>query len=203
MPFATWLQTWLIRHPLKEPTDMDRARYTAEVMARVKAVGPTTEAGTLPTGGVADGSAERRSRRLAEANLAPLPVRPWGFWPRLAVALAAATAGVAVFIGTRQDPSHKLAQAIATDAQLLAALDERDMDLVLDDDVDVLPDELAIADTMLLAEQSSSDEEWLAQTLELLDQLGEDTPPETASDGAGEEEWLEELQLLDEGELST
>lgn len=180
MPFATWLGTWLTRHPLKEPTGMDRARYTAEVMARVKALGP-----------------------MAETALAPIAVRRWGLWPRFAVALAAATAALAVVIGTRHDPTHTLAQAIATDAQLFAALDERDGDLVLEHDVEVLHDELAMADTMLLAELSSSDEEWLAQTLELLDQLGEDTPSETASDGAEEEEWLEELQLFDESDLST
>lgn len=181
MPFATWLRTWLTRHPLKEPigTGMDRARYTAEVMARVKALGP-----------------------MAETALVPIVVRQWGLWPRMAVALAAATAALAVVIGTRHDPSHTLAQAIATDAQLLVALDERDGDLVLEDDVEVLHDELAMTDTMLLAELSSSDEEWLAQTLELLDQLDEDISPETASDGA-DEEWLEELQLLDEDELST
>ena len=31
------LFSWLSRHPLKGPSGIDRAQYTAEVMARVKA----------------------------------------------------------------------------------------------------------------------------------------------------------------------
>jgi hypothetical protein len=54
-----------------------------------------------------------------------------------------------------------------------------------------------------LAESSPSDEEWLEQTLQLLEQLEEDTSPETAGDGSDEEDWLEELQWLDDSELSS
>ena len=48
-----------------------------------------------------------------------------------------------------------------------------------------------------------SSEEWLEQTLELLEQLEGETSPETAGDGSNDEEWLDELQWLDESELST
>lgn len=40
MDLATWLRQWLTRHPLKEPADLDRAQYTAEVMERVKSLEP-------------------------------------------------------------------------------------------------------------------------------------------------------------------
>ncbi|MEK7880255.1 MAG: hypothetical protein AAB285_10385, partial [candidate division NC10 bacterium] len=50
---------------------------------------------------------------------------------------------------------------------------------------------------------SDPSEEWLEQTLELLEQLEGETSPETAGDGSNDEEWLDELQWLDESELST
>ncbi len=36
MNFSEWLQTWLARHPLKEPIEIDPSRYTAHVMARIR-----------------------------------------------------------------------------------------------------------------------------------------------------------------------
>lgn len=155
MEFLTWLRTWLTRHPLKEPADAARAHYTAEVMARVRAVG------SLPGG-----------------SPARVPVRPWARWshslrqvvgwPRFAVAMATA-AGVAFAVHTASQTRRQLAQQ---------------------------PQGVTVSDP-------SSDEEWLEQTLQLLEQLEEDSSTETAGDGADEEDWLEELQWLDDSELST
>ena len=75
MDLTNWLKTWLQRHPLKEPRDADRARYTAEVMARV--------------------------RRLAAPD--PAPVRRWLPWPgRTVLALASAAAGLAIAVTVSQ-----------------------------------------------------------------------------------------------------
>ena len=75
MDLMTWLKTWLRRHPLKEPQDADRARYTTEVMTRV--------------------------RRLASPG--PAPVRRWLPWPgRTVLALASAAAGLAIAVAVSQ-----------------------------------------------------------------------------------------------------
>ena len=163
MEFLTWLRSWLTRHPLKEPADAARAHYTAEVMARVRAVGP------LPGG-----------------SPARAPVQPWAWWsrhlrqvmgwPRFAVAMATA-AGVAFAVHTAQQTRRQLAQQ---------------------------PQGVTVSDpSASFAESPASDEEWLEQTLQLLEQLEEDSSTETAGDGADEEDWLEELQWLDDSELST
>jgi len=52
-----------------------------------------------------------------------------------------------------------------------------------------------------VAESPSADDQWVEETLQLLDEFDEDLSDETA--GTSEEEWLEELQQLDEGELAT
>lgn len=163
MEFLTWLRTWLTRHPLKEPAETERASYTAEVMARVRAVGP------LPGG-----------------SPARVPVRPWAWWshylrqvvgwPRFAVAMATA-AGVAVAVGTFSQERPHLARQ--------------------------LPQDVRISEPAALAQSPSTDEEWLERTLQLLEQLEEDPSAETAGDGADEEDWLQELQWLDDSELST
>lgn len=107
---------------------------------------------------------------------ATAPVRRWSWWPRFAVAMAT-TAGVAVAVGIFSQERPQLAQQ--------------------------LPQDVRISEPAALAESPSTDEEWLEQTLQLLEQLEEDPSAETAGDGADEEDWLEELQWLDDSELST
>ena len=73
MDVVSWLKTWLRQHPLKGPSEEDRARFTAEVMARVRALTPPEPA--------------------------PAPVRRWAPWPgRAALAMATAAAGIAVVL---------------------------------------------------------------------------------------------------------
>lgn len=154
MEFLTWLRSWLTRHPTKEPTDAERIHYTAEVMARVRALGP------LPGG-----------------SPAKAPVRPWAWWPRMAMAMATA-AGLVFAVSTAHQTRRQLAQ------QPQGAT--------------------ASHPSAVLAESPASDEEWIEQTLDLLEQIGEEPPSaETAGDGSDDEEWLDELQWLDESELST
>ena len=67
MESTSWLHRWLKRHPLKEPTAIERSRYTAEVMAKVRA-----------------------QHHPAEAPMAA--GSSWIVWPRLALVGAAVTA---------------------------------------------------------------------------------------------------------------
>ena len=178
MNFATWLRSRLARYPLKEPPVFDRARYTAEVMERVKA--------------------------LREPGPVLRPAGPWPAWgPRLALA-AAAVAVAFVVVGRVRSPGpgRLLAEQVADDAQLLAALDEPLPPAgVAPDDAEGLADELEAVDALLLAEAPPSDDEWIEQTLTLLEQLEEDLP-EGASDEPSGDEWLDELQWLDDRDLA-
>ncbi|MBI3318977.1 MAG: hypothetical protein HYZ89_00075 [Candidatus Omnitrophica bacterium] len=167
MEFTTWLRTWLRRHPLKELPEADRARFTAEIMAKVRAVGP-----------------------VSAGSPAAVPAQRWAFWPRLAVGIATAAAGVAVVVGTVTYSTSQLADRTTQDAQRLADVGGPERVVVRGDERKIL-----------LVEAPLSDEEWLEHTLQLLDQLDEDVPLDTAGDGS-DEEWLDELQLLDKLELS-
>ena len=97
-------------------------------------------------------------------------------WPRVAVALATA-AGLALAVNTVHQTRRQLAQH---------------------------PQDVTVSHpSAMLAESPASDEQWLEQTLHLLEQLEEDPSTETAGDGSTDEEWLNELRWLDENELST
>ena len=180
MSLTSWLQQWLAEHPMQEPRGAERERFTAEVMARVRALAPTP-------------AVERAARRW--------PVQlVWG-WPRFAVTFAAAAAGIALAIGLMREPSPRVADEIVHEAEQLAALAPPELEPLLADDAETLADDLEMADTIVLAEAQPSDETWLAQTLELLDQIEEELP----SDSEGlesDEEWLEDLELLDESDLA-
>ena len=162
MDFMARLRDWLARHPLKEPTHANRAAYTAEVMARVKA---RVSAPHAP--GV------RVQNRLA-----------WG-WPRLAAGLAAAAASVLLALTVHGAwRGQRLARAAAEEAEVLVALDE-----------EALP--LREEDLLLLAEMpAETDEQWLDETLQLLEELDE-ALPDDATSGGSEEEWLKELERLE------
>ena len=136
------LLSWLTRHPLKSPTDIDRAQYTAEVMAKIKA--------------------------QVQPAPAPAPVRIWLPWPRLAMTLATVAAGILIMMTVTHQASRQLAHP---------------------------------PEAVLIAESPAADDQWLEDTLQLLDELDEDVSSETAGDGS-EEEWLEELELLDETDLA-
>ena len=135
------LLSWLSRHPLKGPSDVNRAQYTAEVMAKIKA---------------------------AESP-APAPARVWLPWPRLSMTLATVAAGILIMMTVTHQASRQLAHP---------------------------------PEAVLIAESPAADDQWLEDTLQLLDELDEDVSSETAGDGS-EDEWLEELELLDETDLAS
>lgn len=168
---STWFRNWFRRHPLKEPAAFDQSRYTAEVMARVRALSlPQTEA-----------------------------ARQWVPWPRLALALVTA-AVVIIMVGPARQVDRKLSAEVIRDVQLLSALGEPVGDPLATTQEDGLAEELEAMDTLVLAEASPSDDQWVQQTLKLLDQLNEEVEEDP---GASDEEWLDELELLDEDEIET
>ena len=182
MDFADWLSTRLARHPLKAPSDVERRRFTAQVMARVRA--------------------ETSPRRAPSAS--PLL---WGFWPRLGVSLAAAAAVLAV-VGRLHlaGSNQRLAAQLARESELLAELDEPASAWTsAPDDVDSLAEELEYRDMLVLAEAPPSGDTWVADTLQLLDQLDEELPDDAATPNDAnttEDDWLNELQMLDDSELA-
>ena len=174
MDLATWFRRWLSTHPLREPLQLDRAHYTAEVMQRVK------------------GAPEP----------APIYVVRWTTWPRLALATAAVAAVALLVVGRVGERPVQMATTVEDDLNLLAALDEPALVEGVDaEDLEALAQELETNDVLLLAEAQPSDEQWLDETLLLLDQVDEDVPEDAVGDGA-DDQWLDELQLLDEQELS-
>ena len=173
MDFTTWLRGWLARHPLKAPLNASQASYTTEVMQRLRA--------------------------LEAPN--SMPARRWPAWPRLALVSVAAAAVALLVVGRLHRPGGQLAGQLTADADLLTALGQP---LLPEPGAAVgleeLAQELELADALVLAEAPPSDEEWLEQTLQLLEALDEE-PSGSPSDPAIPDEWLDELEPLDESEL--
>lgn len=177
MEFLTWFRTWFTHHPINTPAPYDPTQYTAAVMERIRA-------------------AEQPARR-------PALVSSWLSWPRLSLAVATAAAGLLVIVSSVRQSHNRLAQAILQGSALLAAVNDANVDPAINGDVDVLTEELETLDTMMLAQSPPSDERWVEQTLELLDQVGEDeSSANDSADLTNEEEWVDELRQLDENELS-
>ena len=89
MDRITWLTRWLRQHPLKGPSEAERTHFTAEVMARIRALTPPEPA--------------------------PAPVRRWVPWPgRAVLALATAAAGIAVVMAIAPRTARQLARERAS-----------------------------------------------------------------------------------------
>lgn len=146
MDLATWFRQWLTRHPLDTPAGVDRARFTADVMAKINA---------LP-------SVSGRAPVLA-------PVRVWTIWQRLSLTVATVAAGAAIAVVALRSSHQQTAGP---------------------------------AEPLVVAEAQSDDDEWLQETLQLLDQLDEDVASDAVQNGT-DEDWMQELQMLDETDLST
>ena len=144
-------------------------------------------------------------RSLSPASPGPIVSRgrwlAWG-WPRLALGLATAAAAILVVVGTASESHRRLAQESAREIHILAGLDdEAIVEPLITDGAEGLADELELTDTLVLAEAPPDDLQWVEQTLGFLEQVDEDAPAD-ALDPASDDEWLEELQQLDEGEPS-
>ncbi len=176
MDLTSWLKRWFSRHPLKSPTEVDRATYTTEVMARVRALGqpaPSVE-----------------------------PVRVWLPWPRLALTVAAVAAGALLVFGVEQVRTRQLAQQIGRDAEVLIAVDPAEPTSLVTDDTESVAEDVQTTDLIVLAESEPSDDAWIEQTMQLLDELDEEAPEEATRNTPTEDDWLQEFQQVDESELS-
>lgn len=174
MDIPTWLKSWLAQHPLKE-TAIDREQYTQEVMARVRA--------------------------LSQPSSRPFSIR----WPRLALTFASAFAGLVIAMGVIRMSEPFLADQISGEVELLATLDSPQDDALADADPQTLAEEMKFLDTLVLAQAAPQavpdDESWIEQTLKILDELDEEPSPADALESS-EDDWLHELQLLDENDLA-
>lgn len=166
MDVVDWFRAWVAHHPLKQPADANRASYTAEVLARVKALAPTPPAPSQNA----------------------WPQLAWR-WPQLAVGLATAAASVFVLFSIQQTwHQRQLARAVTEEAEVLVALDE-DV-LPLEEELLLLAETPAADEQWLeelsqvleafdedvpLDDDSLSDDEWL-KTLEQLDEPSVTTP---------------------------
>lgn len=137
MDWLTRLTRWLSRHPVKEPADTEAARFTVDVMARVRA--------------------------LERPHQAPAPAGSWLPWLRPVLVTAAAAAVIAVAATSVNGPRHPQEQML------------------------------------VIAEEPAANEQWLDETLELLDAFDEELPEEPA-DAWSDQDLQEELQLLEEAE---
>ena len=174
MDFSRWLTTWLTRHPLKEPADLDRAAYTREVISKIR----------------------------GQAHRAPAAATRWWILTNPGLALAAAVAVVLVVTTVQRSSGLQLAQRALRDAALLAGVDENGVDLP-GDETERLADDLELLDTLVLAEAPPSDDAWIQQTMQLLDQLDEDPASKDSSTDRSEEEWLDDLEMLDQDDLAS
>ena len=177
MEFSRWLTAWLSRHPLQSPSEVDRSRLTAGVMARVR------------------------------SETAARPASAWAGllagWPRLALPLAAAAA-VLVAVRLHHPSDARLAAEVVQGTELLAELDEPVNGWLLPDDVDTLAQDLERADLLVLAEvpQGASDDSWITETMDILNQLDQDAPEDGVSTEPTDDQWLQELEILDEQDLA-
>ena len=191
MDFMDWLTSWLTKHPLKTP-DVHKQIYTDEVMARVRA--------------------EAQPKKAVFS----LPV----FIPRLAL-VAASVAVIAFAVVTRQPSgvlgrmarvpsavSEKQVAELEENWQLLAMLDDstdEPLTAAAEDVEGFLQDSDEMELLMLAADTGSGDEQWLEQTLSLLEQFDDEAGSDlTGEEGnpSSEEEWVHELEMLDEVDLT-
>ena len=113
MDILPWLTTWLQRHPLKAPSALDHPQYTAEVMARVRAI--------------------------AQPNRSNKPYRLWIVWPRLVTGFAATAAGLVITMSViHRATHHELAQPSVREVRLAEALPNNDEEAWIEETVTLL-----------------------------------------------------------------
>ena len=114
-----------------------------------------------------------RVRASSRPAVAAAPLVFWRSWSRVGLATALAAAAIFVWVVRPQRSSVQVAQQI--DQQVA-----------------------------VLAESNSTDEEWLEQNLQILNEVDDGAPLEDLDASSQDDESLiEELQLLDKGDIST
>ena len=182
MNFSQWLSEWLTRHPLKEPASSDPARYTAEVMQRVKRPEADRAGATVPDW------------------------RAWWAWPQAGLSWTAVAAGLVVAVwGLQGVTGSRLAERrITQEVEVLAQLDEPGASLV-EPELGQEAADLDAEELLMLAEApqaAQNDEAWVTQTLQLLDKLDQAPEETVAPAGNSEEDMLKELEILDSQEMA-
>jgi len=136
-------------------------------------------------------------RRLRDRT----PSRPWIFWPRVGLALAATAAVALVVVGTLNRPSHmKLAKQIEEEFELFAALGEP-LSVAGDEELDMTVKVLQEFD-MLIAAKPAKGEESRREPKPVLRKEGDDELLDQDLDSLSDDDLLEELKLLDDLEIS-
>jgi hypothetical protein len=176
MEFTQWLAEWLSRHPLKSRPPADHDRFTADVMARVR-----SEAAQPSPGWAA---------RFAQE------------WPRLALPLAAAAA-VLIAVNAQRSTETRVAAELTRHAELLAELGDPLEDVLPAGAVE-LAEDLRHEDLIVLAEAppESNDAAWINESMQILEDIDEALPDAASGDEGNSEEWLQELEMLDQSELA-
>lgn len=177
MTFIERLKNWLTNQRLNLP-EHDRAEFTREVMNRIES--PQTS----PAG----------NWRLS-----------FGL-PRLAFALGSVAAGMLIAVVLMRGNSNTASDlamqetAVTEEAALLLALAELDEEVVPEELIDAWA--LGIDETklMVMAQSTETNDQWLEQTLYLLEVFDEGIETEDG-EAISEEELLMEMQILDEVEL--
>lgn len=116
-------------------------------------------------------------RKLTDETPPPFPAARWFVWPKVAMAFATTAAGIFIVlaVGYRADRQLARLAPAAPPAHQARAL-------------------------MLAESVPMSDETWVQDTAQLLEQLDEDASHDDAN-AASDEEWLKELQTLDAGDF--
>ncbi|MBI2094129.1 MAG: hypothetical protein HYT88_05330 [Candidatus Omnitrophica bacterium] len=176
MNFQSWLSSWLAHHPLKDPTGHDPEQYTQQVMQRVR-----------------------------DANLSP---KPWTAWqeflsffsiPRATFALAGVGLVAVILFLNHAINDTRLAN-METTVDLIAAMGET-LESINGEEGEILAQDLEALDTLVLAEATETDEQWLQETLRLLQLLDEDAGSSEA-ENPSEGDLIDDLQILDEKEIA-
>lgn len=187
MDFSSWLAQWLKRHPMKDVGD-DPQRFTQNVMARV------------------------REEKTSSQSLWGL-LGDWG-WPRLALACGGVAATVVLAVMLIAGPMQKTQLAgraasvdeISKSIALLAAIDELSAgEPIYAEDMEDTAESLDRVELLMFAEEkvAQTEDQWLEQTLLLLNQFDEDVPQDSlGEDNENEEDWLREFKMLDEADLT-
>ena len=183
MDFSNWFKEWLARHPLREPPNLDQAGYTAEVMARVSKQ-----------------SLSRSPQKACGLDFL------WMMWLRIVLgSVSVALLSVIVVLSVSSYTHARLAKEVVNDMQVLAELGESVTPTEPEMDEGIRDPQSE--DALVLAESDKAvktDDQWIEQTMQILDQLNEEDSKKGSVDGTpSEEDWINDMQMLDSNEFSS
>ena len=95
-----------------------------------------------------------------------------------------------LLVVSKIDQAPQIAEEASSEAQPVQVAD-------IPEAASVQAVELIPTPSMVLAEDGGEDAAWLEETLQLLEALDEDLPVDS-SDGWSDEEWLNEIEMLDD-----